>query len=57
MMKKAYERGKLVGYRFKAGDKRFSHTQYAYDTMIISEKSWTNIQAIKAIVLLFELMS
>lgn len=57
LIKRAMESGRLVGYKFDVGDKRFSHLQYADDTMILCEKRLTNIRIIKAILLLFESMS
>ncbi|XP_058764714.1 uncharacterized protein LOC131638187 [Vicia villosa] len=57
LMKKAVDSGRFIGYKFEAGEKRFSHLQYADDTMIISEKRWTNIRTIQAILLLFESLS
>ncbi|PNY13834.1 cysteine-rich receptor-like protein kinase [Trifolium pratense] len=34
-----------------------SHLQFADDTLIVGEKSWANIRAIKALLILFELVS
>ncbi|XP_058727023.1 uncharacterized protein LOC131598440 [Vicia villosa] len=57
LMKKAVDTGRFFGYKFDGGEKRFFHLQYADDTMIISEKRWSNIRTLKAILLLFETMS
>jgi hypothetical protein len=34
-----------------------SHLQFDDDTLIVSEKSWANIRAIKALLILFEIVS
>ena len=34
-----------------------SHLQFAYDTLILGEKSWANIRAMRAVLLLFEALS
>ncbi|PNX92269.1 cysteine-rich receptor-like protein kinase [Trifolium pratense] len=57
LMKKAVDLGNFSGYKFDGGDECFSHLQYADDTLIIGRKGWGNIRIIKAILLLFELMS
>ncbi|XP_058774729.1 uncharacterized protein LOC131649001 [Vicia villosa] len=57
MLKKAIGMGKFKGYKFDEGDERFSHLQYADDTLIICEKLWSNIWTIKGLILLFESMS
>ncbi|XP_058783416.1 uncharacterized protein LOC131658099 [Vicia villosa] len=57
LMKKAVDSGKYSGYKFEKGEERFTHLQYADDTLIIGEKSWSNIRTIKANLLLFEVMS
>ncbi|XP_058783098.1 uncharacterized protein LOC131657751 [Vicia villosa] len=49
--------GKFQGYKFDEGNERFSHLQYADDTLIICEKAWSNIRCIKGVSLLFEAMS
>lgn len=43
VLKKTIDLGKFKGYKFDEGSERFSHLQYADDTMIICEKSWSNI--------------
>jgi len=48
----------LTGY--KVGNHEpvvVSHLQFANDTIIVCEKSWANIRAIRAILLLFEDLS
>lgn len=57
MMKKAIELGKIKGYKFDVGSEIFSHLQYADDTLIICEKSWSNICTINGLIILFESMS
>ncbi|XP_058723765.1 uncharacterized protein LOC131595434 [Vicia villosa] len=51
LMKKAVDSEKLKGFKFERGEYRFTHLQYADDTMIICENS------IKAVLLLFQAMS
>jgi len=34
-----------------------SHLQFAYDTLLIVDKSWTNIRSLKAILILLEVIS
>ncbi|MCH96748.1 cysteine-rich receptor-like protein kinase, partial [Trifolium medium] len=48
--------GYLIGERQDA-QVQISHLQFADDTLIVGEKSWANIRAIKAILILFELVS
>ncbi|XP_058725620.1 uncharacterized protein LOC131596902 [Vicia villosa] len=57
LMSKAEERGLYTGSKFQKGADRFSHLQYVDDTMIVGEKSWSNIRIIKANLKLFEMMS
>ncbi|CAJ2655849.1 unnamed protein product [Trifolium pratense] len=57
LMRKALELGKFSGFKFERGEEYFSHLQYADGTLIIGEKSWSNIPIIKANLLLFELIS
>lgn len=56
LMKKAVNGGKFGGYKFENREDRFMHLQYADDTLIIMEKIWANIRAIKANLLLFKMM-
>lgn len=56
LMKKVVDMGKFVGYKFERGKCCFSHLQYAYETMIISEKRWSNTRIIKIIQHLFKAM-
>ena len=57
LMRRAVEVGQFIGYKFNMGEDRFTHLQYADDTLIIGEKKWSNIKIIKANLLLFEVMS
>ncbi|XP_058725767.1 uncharacterized protein LOC131597068 [Vicia villosa] len=58
LMKKYLNSGDFIGYRFEGeGNECFSHLQYADDTLIIGRKGWENIHCMKAILLLFKLMS
>jgi len=57
LMKRVVELGKFFGSKFDNGDECLTHLQYANDTLIIREKKWTNIQIIKASLLLFKIIS
>ncbi|XP_058774821.1 uncharacterized protein LOC131649093 [Vicia villosa] len=54
LIKKALDCSKFIGYKFEKGTDRFTHLQYADDTLIIGEKKWINIRIIKANLLFFE---
>ncbi|XP_073220836.1 uncharacterized protein, partial [Cicer arietinum] len=58
-MTNASEEQKLFeGYNVGGGlELCVSHLQFAYDTMILGAKSWSNIRNIKANLLMFELAS
>lgn len=44
-MTKAIDLGKYSSYNFEKSDVKFSHLQYADDTLIITEKRWSNIKS------------
>jgi len=48
----------FTGYKVGASDPMVvSHLQFADDTLILGEKSWANIRAMRAVLLLFEVLS
>jgi len=48
----------FAGYRVgQIGYTIVSHLQFADDTLILSEKSWANIRAMRAVLLHFEALS
>ncbi|MCH80340.1 cysteine-rich receptor-like protein kinase [Trifolium medium] len=60
MLKAAVDGGLYKGYLM--GDTldqqvHISHLQFADDTLLVGEKSWANIRVLKAILILFELIS
>lgn len=57
MMSKAGEMNFLEEIQFGDGGVVISHLEYEDDTMIVGEKSWKNLCAIKATLQLFELVS
>jgi len=34
-----------------------SHLQFAYDTLLVGVKSWVNVRSLKAVLILFEVIS
>jgi hypothetical protein len=58
LMKALVETESFTGYRVGgANSVVLSHLQFADDTLLIGEKSWANVRAIRAGLLLFEAMS
>jgi hypothetical protein len=58
MMTSMVERNMFTGYR--VGDQApltVSHLQFADDTLLVGEKSWANVCALRAVLVLFELIS
>lgn len=45
MITKVIDLGKYSSYNFEKSDVKFSHLQYADDTLIITEKRWSNIKS------------
>ncbi|GAU41847.1 hypothetical protein TSUD_177580 [Trifolium subterraneum] len=56
MMKTMVERNIFIGYRVGESDS-ISHLQFADDTLLLGEKSWANVRALGAVLVLFETMS
>jgi hypothetical protein len=58
MMTFMVERNMFTGY--SVGEQTsltVSHLQFADDTLLVGEKSWANVRALRAVLVLFELMS
>lgn len=54
---KAVKVGAFEAYEVGPDREGISHLQFAYDNLIMGNKSWNNIQVIKSILQLFELIS
>jgi hypothetical protein len=57
MMRAMVDENRFVGYR--VGEQEavtVSHLQFADDTLLLGTKSWANVRALRAVLLLFELM-
>ena len=58
LMESLFANNLFTGYKVGNGDSTIvSHLQFANDTLILGEKSWGNIRAMRAILLLFEALS
>jgi mannosylglycoprotein endo-beta-mannosidase len=58
LMQAMVEGNKFVGYRVGGLEAvSVSHLQFADDTLLVGIKSWANVRALRAVLLLFELMS
>jgi len=58
MMKALVEAGLFSGYKVGANNHvSITHLQFVDDTLLIGERSWANIRALKALLLLFEVTS
>ncbi|GAU25960.1 hypothetical protein TSUD_373610 [Trifolium subterraneum] len=58
MMKAMVERNLFTGYRVGESDSvSISHLQFANDTLLLGEKSWANVRALRTVLVLFETMS
>jgi hypothetical protein len=52
------ENNLFTGYKVGSSEHVLvSHLQFADDTLVLGEKSWANIRAMMAVLLLFELVS
>ncbi|PNX66970.1 cysteine-rich receptor-like protein kinase, partial [Trifolium pratense] len=48
----------FTGYSIgEQGSMRVSHLQFADDTLLLGVKSWANVRALRAVLVLFETMS
>ncbi|WJX74571.1 hypothetical protein P8452_58208 [Trifolium repens] len=57
-MQAMVEGNRFVGYRVGGQEAvSVSHLQFADDTLLLGMKSWANVRALRAVLLLFELMS
>lgn len=55
MMKALMEIGLFTRYKLRLNNEvSISHLQFADDTLLLSVKSWANVRALKAVLLLFE---
>ena len=58
IMKSVVERNIFVGYTVEAtSSMSVTHLQFANDTLILGTKSWANVRAMRAVLVLFEAMS
>ncbi|KAK2440720.1 hypothetical protein QL285_012099 [Trifolium repens] len=58
LMQAMVEGNKFTGYRVGGQEAvSVSHLQFADDTLLLGIKSWANVRALRAVLLLFELMS
>jgi hypothetical protein len=58
LMTAMVERNMFTGYRVGNQDPvMVSHLQFADDTLLLGEKSWANVRALRSVLVLFELMS
>jgi hypothetical protein len=58
LMQAMVEGNRFVGYRVGGQEEvSVSHLQFADDTLLLGTKSWANVRALRAVLLLFELMS
>jgi hypothetical protein len=58
MMKAMVEGNRFSGYSVGGEDAvTMSHLQFADDTLLLGAKSWANVRALRAVLVLFELMS
>jgi hypothetical protein len=58
LMTTMVERNMFTGYRVGNQDPvMVSHLQFADDTLLLGEKSWANVRALRSVLVLFELMS
>jgi hypothetical protein len=58
LMQAMVEGNRFVGYRVGGQEAvSVSHLQFADDTLLLGTKSWANVRALRAVLLLFELMS
>ena len=59
MMNALVETGHFSGYKVGGNNNRVSitHLQFADDTLLIGDRSWANIRALKALLILFEATS
>jgi len=58
LMESLFANNLFKGYKVGSNDTTIvSHLQITDDTLILGEKSWANIQAMRAILLLFEALS
>jgi hypothetical protein len=58
MMKVVVEKGLFQGYDMgPQGNITITHIEFTNDTLLVGTKSWANIRALKAVLLLFEVIS
>jgi hypothetical protein len=58
MMRAMVEGTRCTGYSVGGHDDvTVSHLQFADDTLLLGAKSWANVRALRAVLVLFELMS
>jgi hypothetical protein len=58
MMRALVEGNRFTGYSVGSQDAvTVSHLQFADDTLLLGAKSWANVRALRAVLVLFELMS
>ncbi|PNX58915.1 cysteine-rich receptor-like protein kinase, partial [Trifolium pratense] len=58
LMEAMVERNLFVGYSLGESDPiSVSHLQFADDTLLMGAKSWANVRALRALLVLFETMS
>jgi len=55
MMNALVKKNLFVGYGFGSHKQNsIAHLQFANDTILVGDKSWTNIRALKTILILFK---
>jgi hypothetical protein len=58
MMRSMVEGNRFLGYRVGGQEAvTVSHLQFADDTLLLGAKSWANVRALRAVLVLFEMMS